>query len=87
MFWAASVPLRSDAEVVAMPLAARAAGTGKETYLTNFGRLIGAADFSGTQVVMPDSAVDQADQLDLGNRNTSCCGAWAKVPYGHRPDG
>jgi len=64
----ASVFAQAGAEVVGHANLPRALQDRQETYLTNFGRLIGAADFLGTQVVMPDSAVDQADQLDLGNR-------------------
>lgn len=64
----ASVFAQAGAEVVGHVDLSRALADREETYLTNFGRLIGAADFLGTRIVMPDMVVDQADQLDLGNR-------------------
>lgn len=39
-----------------------------ETYLTNFGRLIGPEPFLGTQVTLPNILVDQAQEIDLGER-------------------
>jgi len=59
---------QAGAEVVGHVNLPRALIDRQEAYLTNFGRLIGDADFLGTRVVMPDIVVDQADQLDLGNR-------------------
>jgi quinoprotein relay system zinc metallohydrolase 2 len=64
----ASVFAQAGAEVVGHANLPRALLDREATYLTNFGRLIGAADFLGTRVVMPDMVVDQTDELDLGNR-------------------
>ncbi|MEP2028265.1 MAG: quinoprotein relay system zinc metallohydrolase 2 [Paracoccaceae bacterium] len=39
-----------------------------ETYLTNFGELIGQDQFVGTTVVLPDMTVSETPSIDLGGR-------------------
>jgi len=46
----------------------RALADRAETYLGNFGNLIGAGQFIGTTIVVPDLVVEDNLQLDLGER-------------------
>lgn len=64
----ASVFAQSGAEVVGHFKLPRALSDRAETYLTNFGRLIGAAQFLGTAVTIPETLVDTVAQIDLGGR-------------------
>ncbi|MCY0096483.1 quinoprotein relay system zinc metallohydrolase 2 [Hoeflea ulvae] len=64
----ASVFAEAGARVIGHAGLPRALQDRQEAYLANFGRLIGAAGFLGTEVVLPDSVVDQTAELDLGNR-------------------
>ncbi|PUB19439.1 quinoprotein relay system zinc metallohydrolase 2 [Yoonia sediminilitoris] len=64
----AGVFAQVGAQVVGHDKLPRALADREQTYLTNFGRLIGASDFIGTQVVLPDITVTESLQLDLGNR-------------------
>jgi len=64
----ASLFAQAGAEVVGHVGLERALLDRRETYLTNFGRLIGDGIFLGTQVVTPDVVVDGALEIDLGGR-------------------
>ncbi|MEO1138386.1 MAG: quinoprotein relay system zinc metallohydrolase 2 [Pseudomonadota bacterium] len=64
----ASVFVAAGAEVVGHIALERALTDRAQTYLDNFGRLIGQPAFIGTTVVLPDVMVDGTLTLDLGKR-------------------
>ena len=64
----ASVFADAGAKIIGHPGLARALADRAETYQDNFGRLIGAGQFIGTRIVVPDVVVDEVLQLDLGER-------------------
>ena len=71
----ASVFRNAGAQVVGHASLERALIDRAQTYLDNFGRLIGAPQFIGTQVVLPDLIVADEMTLDLGGR-TLLLQAW-----------
>lgn len=77
----ASVFADAGAQVVGHAALSRALADRAETYLTNFGRLIGAVDFAGTRVVVPDVPIESDLQIDLGGR-TLVLTAWPKAHTG-----
>ena len=64
----ASVFADAGVEVIGHADLPRALEDRAETYLDNFGRLIGAAPILGTRVVLPDITVEQTLEIDLGGR-------------------
>ena len=64
----ASVFAEAGAEVVGHAGLPRALADRAETYLANFGARIGAPAFLGTRIVLPDRAVAEPAEIDLGGR-------------------
>ncbi|MFD1156285.1 quinoprotein relay system zinc metallohydrolase 2 [Roseovarius aestuarii] len=64
----ASVFAAAGAEVVGHAGLSRALTDRAQTYLDNFGRLIGKQAFIGTRVLLPDVTVESSMSLDLGGR-------------------
>ncbi len=64
----ASVFAEAGAKIVGSPNLRQALADRRQSYETAFGRLIGAADFIGSHIVMPDMVVDGEMTLDLGGR-------------------
>ena len=64
----ASVFADSGAQIIGHSKLTAALQDRAETYLTNFGELIGAEQFIGTSVVLPDLSIEDSLEIDLGGR-------------------